>query len=666
MLAIVASVAVPLLALLIVMFGQLVAANRQQVRAGLLDTARSLAAAVDNEIDTPTAIAATLAATQMLRTGDYEGFIAHSRRALETMPGSWIALADTTPRLIASTLSEASSPELPPAYLEVIDKARSEMKPRLSNIINGPIASGWHAILAYPVLLGGEHRFTIIVGLPPQGFLSLLRDKVGSTTAVAIIDRNANFVARIPNFETTIGKPAAEGWRKALKRSSTGLHDSSTVEGVPSLQAYAQTRDGWNVGIAAFLSDIEGPVRRVWWLFGSLAAAVAAIGVALGMSAARGFSRSLVHLSNVAEQVGRGKIVAPEQHAITEMAAIDEALSKASLELATRTEALRDSEAKFRFTFENTAVGMANITMEGVFNEVNQRLCEMLGYSEAELRAMNFRQVTHPDDLAADLANQERLMTGEVSSFTMDKRFIRKNGQSLWTGLTVSLRRDHRGAPLYFIKVIRDVTQRKNAEAHQQFLQRELVHRSNNQLAVIRAIARQTAQNSSSLAVFEQKFNERIEALAVSTRLMVEQNWNGAPLSNVVLRHVEAFRPDPSRLAMDNPPVTVDAVAAEALGLAFHELATNSVKYGAWSSPGGLVTVAWRCIDAGGQRALEIEWIESNGPPVTPPSRTGFGHIVMKRMVAAKLDGTVDMTFPATGLRWTLKLPAAHFDQTSS
>ena len=413
MLAVVGSVAIPLLLLTAVIFGQFVATSRQQVREGLMSTARSLAAAVDIDIETPIAIAGTLAATQMLRTGDFDGFTAHAQRALDIMPGAWIALTDAAPRLITTTFGGNVPADTPATYKAVIEAARSSAKPQLSDIIDGPIVERPHAILAYPVALAGEHRFTILVGLPPERFLSLLRDKVGSAAAVAIVDRNANFVARIPNHETLVGKPAAAGWRAALAKSQSGFHDSRTVEGEPSLQAYTATRDGWNVGIAMYTNDLEGPVRRLWWTSGLMAGLVAALGLALGIVAARRLGGSLVQLADAAAEVGKGKIVAAKEHLIAEASAIDTALSRASTELAMREEALRESEARFRFTFQNTAVGVAHMDADGRFREVNQRLCDMLGYSPAELQTSTFQQLTHPDDIGADMANQARLAAGD-------------------------------------------------------------------------------------------------------------------------------------------------------------------------------------------------------------------------------------------------------------
>ena len=126
--------------------------------------------------------------------------------------------------------------------------------------------------------------------------------------------------------------------------------------------------------------------------------------------------------------------------------------------------ALRQSEERFRSTFEQAAVGMSHNDLDGAWIRVNDRLCDMLGYTRAELLAMTFRDVTHPDDLAANVACARRCLAGEISSYVLEKRYIHKDGSYLWGTLTVSLVRDPAGAPQYFISVFEDISQRKSAE----------------------------------------------------------------------------------------------------------------------------------------------------------------------------------------------------------
>ena len=107
--------------------------------------------------------------------------------------------------------------------------------------------------------------------------------------------------------------------------------------------------------------------------------------------------------------------------------------------------------------------------------------------------------------------------------------------------------------------------------------------------------------------------------------------------------------------------MVVTAEAAQAIGLALHELATNAIKYGALALATGKVTVSWAFEnDPGESRVLLLSWVERGGKPVTPPSRKGFGHVVIERMVAQSVNGEVAMTFAPQGLSWTLSMPATN------
>jgi PAS domain S-box-containing protein len=127
-------------------------------------------------------------------------------------------------------------------------------------------------------------------------------------------------------------------------------------------------------------------------------------------------------------------------------------------------QALRDSEARFRGTFENAAVGIAHVDFSGRWQRVNERLCEIVGYPREELLRTTFQQITHPDDLHADLEQFERLIRGEIESYGIEKRYVNKRGDVAWTHLTVSLQRDVTGAPEYCIAVVQDIQQRKQYE----------------------------------------------------------------------------------------------------------------------------------------------------------------------------------------------------------
>jgi PAS domain S-box-containing protein len=133
-------------------------------------------------------------------------------------------------------------------------------------------------------------------------------------------------------------------------------------------------------------------------------------------------------------------------------------------------EVLRESEERFRATFEHAAIGAAQVGIDGRWLRVNRRLSEIVGYEREELLQRTFQDITHPDDLEGDLAHMRLLLEGELQTYTMEKRYLRKGGPEVWVNLTVSLVRDASGEPAYFIAVVEDISERKKAEEERDLL----------------------------------------------------------------------------------------------------------------------------------------------------------------------------------------------------
>ena len=129
-----------------------------------------------------------------------------------------------------------------------------------------------------------------------------------------------------------------------------------------------------------------------------------------------------------------------------------------------RTSQLMETESRFRATFEQAAVGVAHVSLEGKFLRINSKFCEIVGYSESEMLGLAFQDITHPDDLNADLKQAQQVISGAIASYTMDKRYVRRDGTAVWINLTVSMVFDREGEPKYFVSVVKDIAGRKQAE----------------------------------------------------------------------------------------------------------------------------------------------------------------------------------------------------------
>ncbi len=211
------------------------------------------------------------------------------------------------------------------------------------------------------------------------------------------------------------------------------------------------------------------------------------------------------------------------------------------------------------------------------------------------------------------------------------------------------------------IGTARDVTSRKQRETHMHLLMREVTHRSKNLLAIIQAMARQTVKDSITASEFEQRFSARLRGLAASHDLLAARDWHGAAVGELVRWQLgPALETAGERISISGPDLYLNPEAAQNIGLAFNELASNASRFGALSGSAGLVEIVWS-IDPSGQegRRFHISWRESGGPEVREPRRTGFGHKVVERLAARALDGEVGLTFPPSGLQWSLHIPAS-------
>jgi len=196
-----------------------------------------------------------------------------------------------------------------------------------------------------------------------------------------------------------------------------------------------------------------------------------------------------------------------------------------------------------------------------------------------------------------------------------------------------------------------DVTDRVLAERQQKLLVDELNHRVKNTLATVQAIAAQTLRTTSDIETFREAFESRLMALSATHDLLTATSWRSARLRDVL--GVE-FRPyGAARYHMAGPDVALAPAEALALGLLFHELATNAAKYGALSCAAGRVDISWQA--EGG--VLDLVWRESGGPVVTPPTRRGFGSRLIERSLQGALRGKASLEFAPEGLVCRILLP---------
>ena len=192
----------------------------------------------------------------------------------------------------------------------------------------------------------------------------------------------------------------------------------------------------------------------------------------------------------------------------------------------------------------------------------------------------------------------------------------------------------------------------------------ELVHRTKNILTLVQAMMRQLARQETSMEEFQKAISTRLQGLGKSIEALASEQWVGVPLKRLVEIQLDVFAEAADRVELQGQDFTLRAEAVQNLGLVLHELATNSIKYGALSVPEGRICVSWTQDDPSDPTSLlHLSWQEMGGPPAREPVQTGFGTTIVKRHAAAAFGGQVDIQYRETGLLWSLNAPREAFER---
>ncbi len=318
----------------------------------------------------------------------------------------------------------------------------------------------------------------------------------------------------------------------------------------------------------------------------------------------------------------------------------------------------REQEQRLAATYEHAAIGIAEIAPDGHFVRVNEAICSITGRNREDLISGYLFRDTHPDDVDADRQAFHKQVLGELEFYSIEKRFMRPDGRVIWISVRSSPVRMSDGALLYVVRVVQDITERKDAERRQKLLVDELNHRVKNTLATVQSLAAQTSRSAASPKDFSSAFEGRLIALSKAHDQLTRRHWENAELrgllSGSLAPHAAAV---PERIVLRGEDIVLRPRAVLTLAMMVHELTTNAAKYGALSVPGGSVEICWQPVVEDGRKHLRIDWIESSGPPVSAPKRRSFGSRLIEGSIAAELGGIAKLDYPPEGLRCEILIP---------
>ncbi|MBX9462842.1 MAG: PAS domain S-box protein [Aquamicrobium sp.] len=304
---------------------------------------------------------------------------------------------------------------------------------------------------------------------------------------------------------------------------------------------------------------------------------------------------------------------------------------------------------------------IVTVDAEGHFIDFNPGAEAVFGRARAQVLGQEMDRLIVPAHLRArHRAGMKRyLATGEVKILGQRLEMSALKADGTEFPAEIAIVRIPGSEPAVFTAFIRDISARKAAEEHNRLLMGELNHRTKNILSVVQAVARQTARHTKAES-FHRVFDARLLGLAASNDLLVKGDWSGVEIMDLLEAQLTHVLDDVgTRLLLSGPQVKIAAKAAQTLGMAIHELVTNSLKHGALGHPEGRVDLTWRTSARAEESPFEMKWIESGLRDVTAPTSKGFGHAVIVDMVAAAFDADVDVEFRACGFRWSLRARSA-------
>ncbi|MBC8049441.1 MAG: PAS domain-containing protein [Chitinophagales bacterium] len=239
--------------------------------------------------------------------------------------------------------------------------------------------------------------------------------------------------------------------------------------------------------------------------------------------------------------------------------------------------------------------------------------------------------------------------------------YARKDGSVFWASAFVSPVRDESGVVVQHFTSFHDITKHKQEETQARMLINELNHRVKNTLSTVQAIVSQALRNPFDAEAVRESIESRIFALSRSHDLLTRQSWEDAGLREILGAALEPFgvaNGRAERFVITGEDVYLPPKVTLALGIAFHELATNAVKYGAFSTDAGCVRISWHIKQEQNSRRLITEWREVNGPRVSPPVHKGFGSQVIERGLGYELEAITRLDYLPDGLVCTIDIPA--------
>jgi PAS domain S-box-containing protein len=322
----------------------------------------------------------------------------------------------------------------------------------------------------------------------------------------------------------------------------------------------------------------------------------------------------------------------------------------------------RNDLGPFVVAAETTRMAMVFTDAKGADNPIifaNDSFLSLTGYQREEVLGQSFNFLMASGAVAETMTVVKSAFEHD-SSNDQEIHYRRKDGSEFWASIFVSPVRNESGDVVQRFVSFVDLTRHKQAQEQSKLLIDELNHRVKNTLATVQSIVWQAFRNSADPGAIQESIEGRIFALSRSHDLLTRENWESAGLLDLVKDALQSFglaNGRAERFVITGSNFRLPPKVTLTLGIAFHELATNAVKYGAFSNEAGSVSIRWAIEPTPDGERLVLHWQEKDGPSVTKPSRKGFGSQVIERGLAHELEGSAHLDYQMAGLICRIAIP---------
>ncbi len=649
------------------------AAERARFEQDARENVRGIALSIDRDTAGLVSVLQTLATSPRLKDGEFEAFDAQARLVRDAIDLDIVLRKPDGQQVVNTGLKRNAT--LPLSTLPFDREiASGSQRAMVSGLIPGASAALATYAVAVPVLVEGEVTYILSFNAPVSRLQAILAREVVDGWTTGISDRDTTILARLPENESLVGRPRLNSLRET-QTDTPGVWEGKDREQRPVIVVEARSRlTGWTVAASIPQSLVDARLRRWIWAFGGFGLLVLATSSALAVNLWSRVSRPLRQLAASGPALARGEAIPRIASPVHEIRLLADVLADASLRIRTREEErdralaetrrglsdLRESEARFRHMADSAPalIWMTDEASNVTF--ANMHFDHLFGMPAAELEDEGWKRIIYPDDLETFSAAFNEAFEARAP-FRTEVRVIDGEGTVRWLRCEGVPRLNDAGTFLGYTGCNVDITDAKLAEEHLILLIHELNHRVKNTLATVQSIAGQSLRRleGEEASAARAAFEARLLALARVHDVLTRESWEGAELGTVV---ADAIRPldvaeGRSRFNVSGPALRLPPRLALSIAMALHELGTNAVKYGALSREGGTVAIAWSVQREEGETRLFLRWTETGGPPVTQPTRTGFGSRLIERSLARELAGEVQLLFAPTGVVCTIEAP---------